>query len=1198
MYRRIMTARFAIGLLLAMSPLMGATRECLAQATTGVAAQVVPGDNAVPEAFRSRDADGDGFLKEQEFVAGGGQEIPVLRRDFLVFDADRNGRMSVAEFLTVPAFTPENQRSAIPDPVVLLSEASLSNLTKHWGEWDQDGDGSLAADEFKTAAIGRRIRGLETTGFDGWDLDHDGKVTREEAARLLDVAFGVCVATGERLRSKSGNVADWRGFRGMDPDGDGRVTREEYLRMMSSAPNPEELYRIISKDDADSFGIAEFIACPYHTTPVAMFLSMDADLNGRLTREELVAIPADWGPPAKTWLTGFDDNDDGGYSLREFMLIPHVNLLAVWHSAQDSNQDGKLSLEEFRPVPAPALAALSAEFFRRLDVNQDQSLLLSEWPFQTSHPEAKFSVLDADADDEFTEAEFLAEKSLPADRLRRDFKVFDADGNGRMTRAEFLTIPHWVGEHHQTTVLDPVVQLSQASLSSLTEHWAEWDRDGDGSLSEGEFKAASPGRSLRGLEAVGFADWDIMDHDGKVSKEEAARLLDVAFGIRVATGEALRSKSGHVVDWGFFRTLDPDGNGRVTREEYMRVMSAVPDADAWYRGIAKDGGDSFGVAEFVVSNHRTSPVTHFLALDVDLDGRLSPEELKAVPWGPPVKKWLAGFDDDGDGAYSLREFLRIPYINLITAWHVAQDSNQDGKLSLDEFRFAPAPAFAAVAAEYFRRLDLDQDQSLSLSEWPFQTSHPKAKFTVLDGDSDGELTEAEFLAEASLPADRLRRDFKVFDTDGNDRMTQTEFLTIPHWVPEGSRGTIPDPVVLLSEASLSDLTKNWGEWDKNGDGVLDAGEFKASTVGRRVRGMEMTGFSDWDLNHDSKVSREEAALLLDIAFGVRSPTQELLRNKFGQVVDWRGFLGMSPDKNGKVRREAYVKLMGSNKPEEWFPTIYATGNETFGVNEFITSNHKTDPISQFLGMDVDLDGRLSPGEMDAIPVGWGPPGKNWLAGFDDDGDGAYSLQEFRLIPHINLLANWHAVQDTNHDGKLSPQEFRFMPAPALAALSMEYFRRLDTDQDGFLAIKEWPFAIDLVKVPREVVLQQRDRDGNGLLSFDEVLGDLRRPASTGPVDRGLETLLVRIEEAFRRADTNKDGSLDRTELASDDGLEALAPGALVQSKSVVVPPAVPIAKALGMDEATVRTYAIIEFNILLVVAVGIYLYRRRGQKNE
>src|SRR5262249_3137579 len=152
-------------------------------------------------------------------------------------------------------------------------------------------------------------------------------------------------------------------------------------------------------------------------------------------------LPA-WGPPGKNWLPGFDDDKDGVYSLREFLLIPHVNLMATWHAANDTNSDGLLSPEEFRFMPAPALAALSAEYFRRLDLNQDHSLSLTEWPFHTTHAGAKFARLDVDADGQLTEAEFIAEGSLPAKRLSRDFKVFDADGDGRMSLSEFLTIPH------------------------------------------------------------------------------------------------------------------------------------------------------------------------------------------------------------------------------------------------------------------------------------------------------------------------------------------------------------------------------------------------------------------------------------------------------------------------------------------------------------------------------------------------------------------------------------------------------------------------------------------------------------------------------------------------------------------------------------------------------------------------------------
>ena len=53
--------------------------------------------------------------------------------------------------------------------------------------------------------------------------------------------------------------------------------------------------------------------------------------------------------------------------------------------------------------------------------------------------------------------------------------------------------------------------------------------------------------------------------------------------------------------------------------------------------------ERFDFAAFATSTHRTDPVNLFLAMDVDLSGRLSREELAALPaWGPPGKNWLAG----------------------------------------------------------------------------------------------------------------------------------------------------------------------------------------------------------------------------------------------------------------------------------------------------------------------------------------------------------------------------------------------------------------------------------------------------------------------------------------------------------------------------------------------------------------------------
>jgi hypothetical protein len=117
------------------------------------------------------------------------------------------------------------------------------------------------------------------------------------------------------------------------------------------------------------------------------------------------------------------------------------------------------------------------------------------------------------------------------------------------------------------------------------------------------------------------------------------------------------------------------------------------------------------------------------------------------------------------------------------------------------------------------------------------------------------------------------------------------------------------------------------------------------------------------------------------------------------------------------------------------------------------------------------------------------------------------------------------------------------------------------------------------------------------VSFDEVLGDLKRPQPGDRVDLGQEAALVRIEEAFRRADANGDGLLDLHELATDDGLEAIAPGASALSKKASNL-AIPVVNSLGMDQANVQTYVIVGFNVLLVVAVAIYLFRSKREKTS
>jgi Ca2+-binding EF-hand superfamily protein len=196
------------GLVFAVEPLI-----CLAQAPQKKSTDETddPTNPLIPE-FRRCDTDHDGVLTEAEYYRRIGFSMQDLHREFVVFDANGDARISLAEFLTVPAGQPDEQRGTITDPVIVLSKARLEDLVGSWKRWDQNADGVISRTEFAAAELASRVQGLEATQFADWDLNHDGHVSRDEVARILDVAFGVCVPDGTLLRSRTGRVVDWGTF--------------------------------------------------------------------------------------------------------------------------------------------------------------------------------------------------------------------------------------------------------------------------------------------------------------------------------------------------------------------------------------------------------------------------------------------------------------------------------------------------------------------------------------------------------------------------------------------------------------------------------------------------------------------------------------------------------------------------------------------------------------------------------------------------------------------------------------------------------------------------------------------------------------------------------------------------------------------------------------------------------------------------
>jgi len=378
----------------------------------------------------------------------------------------------------------------------------------------------------------------------------------------------------------------------------------------------------------------------------------------------------------------------------------------------------------------------------------------------------------------------------------------------------------------------------------------------------------------------------------------------------------------------------------------------------------------------------------------------------------------------------------------------------------------------------------------------------KIVFVERDIDASGGLSEAEYVADSQPDLVRRKRDFAVFDFDADQQLSLDEFLTIPMGQSESHRGVINDPVIRIAESRLTVILERWGQWDKNSDTALDREEFAAGRIAAEIPGLQNADFSMWDQDRDAKISADDVARTLEIAYGIRTPAGDLLRNNAGRVVDWITFRGLKVDGNGMVSKADYFEALGGVENKEgWFGSIDKNLDGQFDFAEFAQGDHRTDPVQTFLNLDTDLNGVLSRAEIDALPSDWKTMASFAFTGFDDNHDGVISLSEYQLMPHCNLLASWMSAVDTNDDGLLL--QFRLLPGIPLAALSAEYFQRLDVDHDKALSLNEFSFVTNY-RPPAEIRVQYEDGrrkaitfPGFGFVCSPEISPDNKWVAADG-----------------------------------------------------------------------------------------------------
>lgn len=328
------------------------------------------------------DVDGDGRLSESEYAASG-DSPKLLHRDFVIQDLDGDGYVSLREFAPFVNGMEGHQRGTLPDPIERLVDQALADADRSLSDWHEHPEDERDARAFIQVVSTLFDNLIPPQAITDADLDRNGKVSRAEAQRFLEVQLGLRLPDGTKLRSPNGMVNNFSYFVHIDGNHSNQLERSEFHSRAGQGNKSEATFVEADKDRNGVVSIAEWCAIPWTTyDPVWDFRDLDSNLDGTLDTDELIKKTPVWKMTGMRQLVkAFDSNNDGKMSLDEYRLSPHSNMILVWQkSQQDLDGDGRLSIQEFA-IDRPWFQALRSVYFRRFDQNHDGFLDSTEYDF-------------------------------------------------------------------------------------------------------------------------------------------------------------------------------------------------------------------------------------------------------------------------------------------------------------------------------------------------------------------------------------------------------------------------------------------------------------------------------------------------------------------------------------------------------------------------------------------------------------------------------------------------------------------------------------------------------------------------------------------------------------------------------------------------------------------------------------------------
>ena len=760
-----------------------------------------------------------------------------------------------------------------------------------------------------------------------------------------------------------------------------------------------------------------------------------------------------------------------------------------------------------------------------------------------------FAGRDTDQDGQLSLDEFLKQRPEKLhSRLKRDFHVVDWNADGRLSATEYQAIPGVI-PGWRAAIPDPIRELAEEKLSTLSDAWNTWDANGDGSLDETEFADSGLPTLLTDLTTTTFPLWNRDDNDG-ITQSEAIEAIQRAYGLSDFGGLNLRPENGRVFNVMGFRYQDVDQDGFLgLADTQTRRNLDKQQAAQWISQYDQNQDGKLSPAE-------SRPISSvdvfdaFLQSDANLDGQLSSDEL--IESAPDYQRQIAeftfpGFDTNGDGQLSFREYRLTPLATYEEAWHAAhyalRDQDHDGQLAFDEFTWGRKLPGFAVRALLFERLDTSGDGHLDHREFLYKIDRskvpPQVAFELRDANSDGELSLEE--AQDELPDDQLarwKRDFQLVDWDDNQKLSPDEFATLSNLSSRDQRGTVPDPVLELAQQYLDRFEQNWEQWDADGDGGLSPAEFQTAALSASIPGLDRAQFADWDRDGQGAIEQQEAIQVVDATFGIRRLDGVKLRKLNGMIFSWMGFRWQDADGDGVIglKDMQLRNKLDEAKAAERIAKYDQNQDGSLSAAEAWPIN-QIDVLQNFVNADKNLDGLLSePEVLAAMPDYQQNVAAFVLPAFDADGNDQLNWTEYRLSLLANQHEAWHETRrDTNGDGQLSLEEFRWPRTVDAVGMVAFVFERLDTSGDGQLDLDEFPFTTSHRDPKRDFAAADQNKDGH--LTLAELSASI--PADQQP----------KLKRDFQVVDWNDDQRL------SEDEYLAL-PGKVLAEQRTGVPDAI------------------------------------------